>query len=97
MAVFCRSSWCMMPFKPSAIRRPLTRSVNPNGESLEMGNFWLVCDRPWSNQSLNGKLLAISDLPGTVTTTAGFKGTVCTPTAGWPNYTVRGQRNGIRH
>ena len=43
------------------------------------GNFWLVCDRPWSNRSIKGKLLAIADLPGTVTTTVGFKGTVCTP------------------
>jgi hypothetical protein len=43
------------------------------------GNFWLVCDRPWSNRSIKGKLLAIADLPGTVTTTAGFKGTVCMP------------------
>jgi len=56
--------------------------VNPNGESLEKGNFWLVCDRPWSNRTLKGRLLAISDLPGTVTTTGGFKGTVCTP-MGW--------------
>jgi hypothetical protein len=55
-------------------------TVNPNGESLEKGHFWLVCDRPWSNESLDEqKLLSISDLPGTVTTTAGFKGTVCTP------------------
>ena len=54
-------------------------TLNPSGASLEKGNFWLECDRPWSNQSVNGKLLAISELPGTVTTTAGFKGTVCTP------------------
>ena len=53
--------------------------VNPGGESHEKGNFWLVCKRPWSNRSIRGKLLAISDLPGTVTTTGGFKGTVCTP------------------
>ena len=44
-----------------------------------MGNFWLVCERPWSNSSIKGPLLSIPDLPGTVTTTAGFKGTVCTP------------------
>ena len=55
--------------------------INPNGESLEKGNFWLACNRPWSNQSLKGRLLAISDLPGTVTRTGGFKGTVCTPKA----------------
>lgn len=56
-------------------------TVNPNGESTNKGNFWLVCDCPWSNRSLNGKLLAMTDLPGTVTTVAGFKGTVCTPKA----------------
>lgn len=55
--------------------------VNPIGESLEKGNFWLACNRPWSNRSLKGRLLAISDLPGTVTKTSGFKGTVCTPKA----------------
>jgi len=55
-------------------------TVNPDGEGLERGNFWLVCERPWSNRSVNEKkLLAVPDLPGTVTTTAGFKGTVCTP------------------
>ena len=54
-------------------------AVNPDGESSDKGNFWLACDRPWSNSSLKGKLLAIADLPGTVTTTAGFQGTVCTP------------------
>jgi len=54
-------------------------TVNPGGESHEKGNFWLVCKRPWSNRSIKGKLLAISDLPGTVTTTSGFKGTVCKP------------------
>jgi hypothetical protein len=56
-------------------------TVNPEGESTNRGNFWLVCDRPWSNRSCNGKLLAMTDLPGTVTTVAGFKGTVCTPKA----------------
>ena len=53
--------------------------INPDGESREKGNFWLQCQRPWSNKSIKDKLLAISDLPGTVTKTAGFKGTVCTP------------------
>jgi len=55
--------------------------VNPNGESPERGTFWLACNRPWSNHSLKGRMLAFSDLPGTVTRTAGFKGTVCTPKA----------------
>jgi hypothetical protein len=54
-------------------------TVNPEGESLSKGNFWLTCDRPWSNCSIKEKRLAFSDLPGTVTTTAGFQGTVCTP------------------
>jgi hypothetical protein len=54
-------------------------TVNPGGESHEKGNFWLACKRLWSNRSIKGKLLAISDLPGTVTTTGGFKGTVCNP------------------
>ena len=56
-------------------------TVNPGGESSNKGNFWLVCDSPWSKRSLNGKLLAKTDLPGTVTAVAGFKGTVCTPKA----------------
>ena len=55
--------------------------VNPNGESVEKGNFWLACDRPWSNRTLKGRLLAIADLPGTVTAAGGFRGTVCTPKA----------------
>lgn len=54
-------------------------NINPDGESREKGNFWLVCNRPWSNQSVDGERLAMKDLPGTVTTTAGFRGTVCTP------------------
>lgn len=58
-------------------------TVNREDESSTNGNFWLVCDRTWSKHSLHGKLLAISDLPGTVTTTAGFKGTICTP-KNWP-------------
>ena len=57
--------------------------VNPKGQSKEKGNFWLSCKKPWTNLSVKGRLLAISDLPGTVTTTSGFKGTVCTP-RDWP-------------
>ncbi len=55
--------------------------VNPDGETVQKGNFWLACNRPWSNQSLKGRLLAVPDLPGSVTRTAGFKATVCTPKA----------------
>lgn len=53
--------------------------VNPNGESVSKGHFWLNCSRPWSNKSIKGRLLSESELPGSVTRTAGFKGTVCTP------------------
>ena len=56
-------------------------NINPNGESLEKGNFWLNCNRSWSNKSLKDRLLDTSRLPGTVTRTAGFKGTICTPKA----------------
>jgi hypothetical protein len=57
-------------------------TVNPNGETAEEGHFWLQCDHRWSKTSVSGKPLAISDLPGTVTATAGFRATVCTP-RGW--------------
>lgn len=53
--------------------------VNPNREEPEKGNFWLVCDRPWSNKSVKGKLLVKRDLPGPATSTAGFRATVCEP------------------
>jgi hypothetical protein len=56
-------------------------TVNPNGQTTEKGHFWLKCDRQWSKTSVKGKPLAISDLPGTVTATAGFRATVCTPRA----------------
>lgn len=45
------------------------------------GNFCLRCERGWSNRSINGRLLAMADLPGTITSTAGFRGTVCVPSA----------------
>jgi hypothetical protein len=54
-------------------------TTNPEGETSTSGHFWLACARPWSNTSLNGKLLAKSELPGTVTSTAGFRATVCIP------------------
>ncbi len=56
-----------------------TIQVNPDEQSGERGNFWLTCATPWTNRSLNGRALAMSDLPGTVTSTAGFRATVCTP------------------
>ncbi|MFO0965965.1 MAG: restriction endonuclease [Gemmataceae bacterium] len=68
--------------------------INPDGESSEKGNFWLACNRPWSNRSVKGDLLAILDLPGTVTTTAAFRATVCTPPA-WQAILriIQGQQN----
>jgi hypothetical protein len=45
-------------------------------------HFWLHCEWPWSNRSLGGRLLAVADLPGGATSTAGFRGTVCEP-RGW--------------
>ena len=54
-------------------------SITSNPKITTTGHFWLACNRPWSNTSIKGKRLAISDLPGTVTTTAGFRGTICTP------------------
>lgn len=53
--------------------------VNPNGEGDRRGNFWLVCDRKWSDESIKGKKLVMRNLPGTVTRTAGFRATVCEP------------------
>jgi hypothetical protein len=56
---------------------------NPDGDMSNRGHFWLTCARPWSNRSIGGKRhLSITDLPGIVTATAGFQGTVCKPT-GW--------------
>jgi hypothetical protein len=64
--------WCTAQDKVTA---------NPKGESSDSGHFWIDCDRPWTNRTLEGKLLAKRDLPGIVTKTAGFKGTVCKPDA----------------
>lgn len=54
-------------------------TVNPEGESASLGHFWLDCERPWSNRSVGGRHLALSDLPGVIGSTAGFQGTVCAP------------------
>jgi Restriction endonuclease len=54
-------------------------TLNPDGETGMSGHFWLTCARPWSNTSLTGRLLATSELPGTVSSTAGFRATVCIP------------------
>lgn len=55
--------------------------INPDGESSDKGHFWLTLDRPWSNHSLGGRSLAISDLPGAVAAVAGFRATLCKPKA----------------
>lgn len=52
------------------------------GNDPALGHFWLECTRPWSNCSIGGRHLAIANLPGVITTTAGFRGTVCEP-RGW--------------
>jgi len=47
------------------------------------GHFWLECDRPWSNYSIGGlRHLVMTELPGIVTATSGYKATVCEP-KGW--------------
>lgn len=69
--------------------------INPEGESQQKGHFWLRCDRPWSNRSLDGRrLFAMAELPGPVTTTAGFKATVCQPKA-WETVLriIRGEKD----
>lgn len=64
----------------STVRDGIT--VSPENETAEHGHFWLDLDRPWDNRSLAGRYLAASELPGIVTTTAGFRGTICEP-KGW--------------
>jgi hypothetical protein len=57
--------------------------TNPDIESNEQGHFWLTCQSPWSNLSVAGvRHLLTTELPGIVTTTVGYQGTVCEPT-GW--------------
>ena len=56
--------------------------LNKGPESSTKGHFWLRCDRPWSNKSINGNhLLTISDLPGDVAKTASHRATICQPAA----------------
>lgn len=54
-------------------------TINPVNETDTDGHFHLELDRPWDNRSLAGRPLVMSELPGIVTTTAGFQGTVCEP------------------
>lgn len=55
--------------------------LNSDGESDALGYFWLDCDLPWSNHTVGGRLLSITELSGRITSTAGFRGTLCTPKA----------------
>lgn len=58
--------------------------VHSNGEpsDKERGHFWLSCATPWSDRSIDGKRhLIMNDLPGVVTTVAGYRATVCMPAA----------------
>jgi hypothetical protein len=54
-------------------------TANPDGASEARGHFWLTCDRPWSDHALDGRYLALGDLPGTVGMVAGYRATVCEP------------------
>ena len=54
-------------------------TVSPENERSKHGHFWLDLYLPWNNRSRAGRFLAMSELPGIVTKTAGFKGTICEP------------------
>ena len=57
--------------------------TNPDIETSEKGHFWLTCESPWNNHSLENKRhLVASELPGIVTSVAGYQATVCEP-KGW--------------
>lgn len=56
-------------------------TVDPAGSQAASGHFFITCDKGWSNRSVGGRLLAMSELPGSVTATAGFRGTTCEPRA----------------
>lgn len=56
--------------------------INPAGRDEHCGNFWLVCDRKWSDESLVHKRKLYNEmLPGTVSAAAGFRATVAKPKA----------------
>jgi hypothetical protein len=57
--------------------------MNPNGETIDRGHFWLTCASPWSNYSIGCKRhLVTAELPGIVAMVAGFQAAVCKP-KGW--------------
>jgi hypothetical protein len=46
------------------------------------GHFWLTCRTPWTDRSLDGRRhLLRGDLPGSVTSVAGYRTTICRPEA----------------
>ncbi|SDR49869.1 hypothetical protein SAMN05519103_04009 [Rhizobiales bacterium GAS113] len=53
-----------------------------DGDTSDRGHFWLTCAKPWSDESLGGRHLAMANLPGVITSTAGYRATVCEPN-GW--------------
>ena len=65
--------WC-------TVRNGVTVNLKKENEKTE-GSFWLTGDRPWSNQSVGGRPLAISNLPGIVGAVAGFRERYVSPKA----------------
>jgi hypothetical protein len=63
--------WC-------TVRDGITVNLDKGKEKTE-GSFWLSCNRPWSNRSIGGRLLARADLPGIVGAVAGFRAAICVP------------------
>lgn len=56
--------------------------TNPDGEATGKGHFWLTCELPWSNRSIDGmRHLVKSELPGNVGAVDGYRATVCEPKA----------------
>jgi len=87
--------WCTVRDGPTVNSKGQDGAVaGKDGKSRIGGNFWLTCDRPWSNKSLKGDLLATGDLPGSITKTKGFRGTVCQPDE-WEAIlrVIRGEKN----
>jgi hypothetical protein len=54
--------------------------ASSEGSTDDHGHFWLTCDRPWSDRSVDGaRQLFMSELPGIVTRVAGYRATICEP------------------
>jgi hypothetical protein len=65
--------WC-------TVRDGITVNEDKDTEKTK-GSFWLNCDLPWSKHSVGRRLLARSELPGSVGAVAGFRATICEPKA----------------